>query len=146
MAVGCASPARNVGKYSPEGTERLLSMLRGEGRTAQRSPWAPPRTTLRQFVTALPPGPEFNVVDQGAAIEYLAVLDRALEDRSLSDEEIGALSRLAAAWGLDQKDVHASTCPMWREFAKLHGPTAASRRTSDEICCGSPNSSHSNNP
>ncbi len=71
------------------------------------APWAPPRSTLRQFVAGLPPGPELNVVDQGAAIEYLAVLDRALEDRSLSDEEVGALLRLASDWGLDQKDVHA---------------------------------------
>lgn len=65
-----------------------------------------PRTTLARFVAGLPPGPELNVVDQEAALEYLALLDRVLEDRSISDEELGALSRLAADWGLDQQDVH----------------------------------------
>lgn len=67
----------------------------------------PLRTTLAHFIAGLPPGPELNVVDQEAALEYLALLDRVLEDRSISDEEVGALSTVAAAWGLDQKDVHA---------------------------------------
>lgn len=67
----------------------------------------PPRTTLAHFVAGLPPGPELNVVDQEAAVEYLALLDRVLEDRSISAEELAALSTLATAWGLDQKDVRA---------------------------------------
>jgi DNA polymerase-3 subunit epsilon len=65
------------------------------------------RTTLSSFIAGLPPGPELNVVDQVAAVEYLAVLDRALEDRTITDEEILALVRLADDWGLDQKDVAA---------------------------------------
>jgi ATP-dependent Lhr-like helicase len=67
----------------------------------------PPRTTLANLVAGLPPGPELNVVDQEAALEYLALLDRVLEDRSISQDELQALSAVAAGWGLDQKDVHA---------------------------------------
>lgn len=66
-----------------------------------------PRSTLAQFVSSLPPGPELNVVDVEAAIEYLALLDRILEDRTLTAEEVDSLSRLAASWGLDQKDLNA---------------------------------------
>ncbi len=66
---------------------------------------AVPRTTLSTFVASLPPGAELNVVDQAAAVEYLAVLDRVLEDRTITDEELLALAHLAAAWGLDQQDV-----------------------------------------
>jgi DNA polymerase-3 subunit epsilon len=67
---------------------------------------AVPRTTLAHFVAGLPPGPELNVVDQEAAVEYLALLDRVLEDRTITDEEIATLSTQAVEWGLDQKDVH----------------------------------------
>jgi ATP-dependent Lhr-like helicase len=79
---------------------------------ASRPPMArgaprPPRTTLAHFVAGLPPGPEFNVVDNEAAVEYLALLDRVLEDRSVSPEELAALSTVANAWRLDQKDVRA---------------------------------------
>ena len=67
----------------------------------------PPRTTLAHFVAGLPPGPELNAVDQEAALEYLALLDRVLEDRSITDDELGALSTVAASWKLDQRDVQA---------------------------------------
>lgn len=66
-----------------------------------------PRTTLARFVASLPPGPELNIVDQEAAVEYLALLDRVLEDRTFTDEELAALSAIAAEWGIDQKDVRA---------------------------------------
>ena len=67
----------------------------------------PPRTTLAQFVSGLPPGPELNIVDQEAAVQYLALLDRVLEDRTITGEELAALSTVAGAWGLDKKDVLA---------------------------------------
>lgn len=90
----------------------------------------PPRTTLARFVAGLPPGPELNAVDQEAALEYLALLDRVLEDRSITDEELGALSTLAAAWKLDQRDVRAM------HWAYIEGVRRAAwadgRLTSDE--------------
>lgn len=65
------------------------------------------QTPIANFVASLPPGPEQNVVDQEAALEYLAVLDRVLEDRSVSSDELATLAALATEWGLDQQDVHA---------------------------------------
>jgi DNA polymerase-3 subunit epsilon len=92
---------------------------------------APPQTTLSSFVASLPPGPELNVVDQTAAIEYLAVLDRVLEDRAIAEEELLALTHLAGEWGLDQKDVrtiHWSYLEGLRRAAWADGRLTADER------------------
>lgn len=96
-------------------------------RRGARDPAASP--TLANFIAGLPSGPELNVVDQEAAVAYLAVLDFALEDRSISDEEVIALASLAQDWGLDQKDVHAIH---WSYLEGLRRTAWADGRLSDE--------------
>lgn len=39
-------------------------------------------------------------ISEDAALAYMALLDRVLEDRHLSTEEVGALGELAADWGI----------------------------------------------
>ncbi|HEX2766002.1 MAG TPA: exonuclease domain-containing protein [Candidatus Limnocylindria bacterium] len=130
-SFGIAHEDAHVALSDAEATARLLSAYltmagaAGLGRAeyVRDVPWPPfppslqpaargarpavAPTTLSTFVASLPPGPELNVVDQVAAVEYLAVLDRALEDRTITDEELLALGHLAIEWGLDQKDVAA---------------------------------------
>jgi DNA polymerase-3 subunit epsilon len=98
--AGLSAPAyvRDV-PWPPFPAPAIAPMPRGA-----RPPAA--RTTRSDFVASLPPGPELNVVNQTAAVEYLAILDRALEDRTITDEELLALGSLAVQWGLDQKDVN----------------------------------------
>jgi DNA polymerase-3 subunit epsilon len=96
---------------------------------ARGTPPVTPRTTLSRFVASLPPGPELNVVDQATAVEYLAVLDRLLEDRTITDEEVLALSHLAGEWGLDQKDVATIH---WSYLEGLRRAAWADGRLTDE--------------
>jgi DNA polymerase-3 subunit epsilon len=68
---------------------------------------APPRTSLASLVTRLPL--QGLVVDAKpeAVIAYVDVLDRALEDRRLTPEEVEELAGLASSWGLGSPAVFA---------------------------------------
>ena len=46
--------------------------------------------------------PEGSQLDHAAAVSYLDLLDRVLEDRQLSSHEVGALAAVAAEWDISE--------------------------------------------
>jgi DNA polymerase III subunit epsilon len=68
---------------------------------------APPRTSLASLVTRLPLQTMAVEANPDAVVAYIDMLDRALEDRRLTPEEIDHLASLACTWGLGSPAVFA---------------------------------------
>lgn len=70
------------------------------GRVSLRPAPAQRSGPLRRLVSSLPPGRAPAGADAAATLAYTEMLDRVLEDRRLTQDEVLALCQLAATWGL----------------------------------------------
>ena len=68
---------------------------------------APPRTSLATLVTEIPVEGLAQVESAPAVLAYVDLLDRVLEDRRLTTEEVDALRAMAVEWGLGSSQVFA---------------------------------------
>jgi ATP-dependent Lhr-like helicase len=84
-------------------------------RAARPRPEASP---LAQLIRHLPAHDLSNSSAPGELAAYLDLLDRALEDRRLTDTEAAALAETAAEWGLSRRDVHQAHAGYLRALAK----------------------------
>lgn len=79
-------------------------MIRGERRSA-------PERSAVAIMAARLGIPDGLAVSHDVAQSYLGLLDRVLEDRHITDDEVLALAEYATAWGIDRDDaieLHAS--------------------------------------
>lgn len=81
----------------PSRVPPCLIMLRGERpRSVQRSVLAAMASQLGV--------PDGIATPHDVALSYLGLLDRVLEDRRITDQEVAALAEFAGAWGIDRED------------------------------------------
>jgi DNA polymerase-3 subunit epsilon len=84
-----------------------------------------PRTTSGLGLLASGIGvPDGVALEDDAAVAYLAVLDRVLEDRHLSVDEVGALAEIARAWNISAaaaRELHLGYVSALWELAKADG-------------------------
>ena len=71
--------------------------VRGKGRSL------PERSALAAMAAQLGV-PDGVVIPRDVALSYLGLLDRVLEDRRITNDEVAALAELAAAWEIDRDD------------------------------------------
>lgn len=85
----------------PPMPRRSLPAIPPSGRSLVRgaSP-AMPRTSLSSLVGRLPIDSLPSGASREAALAYVDLLDRVLEDRRLTADEVAALAELAATWGI----------------------------------------------
>ena len=90
----------------------LLPNLAPSGRVRTRASEAPPPTrSLATLVSRLPATAAAVDADQGAVLAYADLLDRVIEDRRITADEIEALAQLALSWNLTRQtitDIHRS--------------------------------------
>ena len=90
----------------------LLPKLLPSGRTHTRAAGAtPPSHSLATLISRLPAAAAAVDADRGAVLAYADLLDRVLEDRRTTADEIDALAELAASWNLTREaitDIHRS--------------------------------------
>lgn len=87
--------------YPPPMARQALPKVRPSGRRLERGAVpAPPRTSLTSLVSQLPSEGLPIEAHPEAVLAYVDLLDRVLEDRRLTTEEVGALTQLATEWGL----------------------------------------------
>lgn len=96
----------------------LAHLLPPRGYTVPRPapPWPTPRSVVRVRLRTDPPLPRIDStlgalasrvgvpagldINEAAAVAYLALLDRVLEDRHLTSDEVEALAHVAEDWGI----------------------------------------------
>jgi DNA polymerase-3 subunit epsilon len=79
----------------------------------------PPETSLASLVTRIPVETRGTTAPPEAIIAYVDLLDRALEDRRLTAEEVDALGALAAEWQIGSADVFAIHRSYFNGLARL---------------------------
>jgi DNA polymerase-3 subunit epsilon len=88
--------------------QALLPKLAASGRTQSRgaADAAPPSGCLAVLMRRLPASAAAVDADQGAVLAYADLLDRVVEDRRVTSNEIEALARHALSWNLTREAVH----------------------------------------
>lgn len=81
----------------PPGIPACVIALRGESRPG------PERSTLAQMASQLGV-PDGIATPHDVAQSYLALLDRIMEDRQITQYEVAALAEFAKTWGIDRGD------------------------------------------
>jgi len=84
----------------------LLPKLAPSGRVHTRASEAPPPSrSLATLVSRLPATATAVDADQGTVLAYADLLDRVLEDRRITADEIDALTELALSWNLTRETI-----------------------------------------
>lgn len=101
---GAATELKSLLEATPIPAEQAWPVCAPSGRSQLRTSGRPTRTPnfISSLITQLPPGRHGGT---GATAAYIDLLDRALEDRLVSEDEAEALHELAVDWGLGQDDV-----------------------------------------
>lgn len=87
--------------YPPPLDRRALPAIQPSGRRLERGAVpAPPRTSLASMVGQLPAEGLPIEAHPEAVLAYVDLLDRVLEDRRLTSDEVALLAQLATEWGL----------------------------------------------